>query len=101
MADLQFVRNVKLAKRERNARLQTTLFDIRDNTKQAFVNGKSLHSFTDRLKGQQKRDVLNSTLFAQLAADYQHNRESPAWYDYYVKVMSQIGYDIQDFSFTK
>ena len=34
-------------------------------------------------------------------ADYQHNHKGPVWYDYYVKVMSQIRHDIKDFSFTK
>ena len=41
-----------------------------DNTKSGSVNASSLTSFTEKLSGQGKRCPERSTLFAQLAANY-------------------------------
>ena len=74
-----------------------------DNQKQGFVDSGSLVSFTDRVKGQQKDDVLNAALFSQLAAEYQYNRETQTvqWYNYYANVMEKIGWVMQDFNFQR
>ena len=40
----------------------------------AAVDAGSVVAFTDALDGQQKADVLNSTLLAQLAANSRHDR---------------------------
>ena len=72
-----------------------------DKQKQGFVDSGSLVSFTDKVTGQQKDDVLNAALFGQLAAEYQYNRETQTveWYNLYSDVMEKIGWVMQDFEF--
>ncbi len=43
--------------------------------------------------------MLNSTLFAQLAANKQHDRQndSGAWYDRYKSVLENIGWTVPHF----
>ena len=54
-------------------------------------------TFVDGLSGQQKEDVLNSTLLAQLTANRKHDRErdTGAWYDAYRGVLEQVGWASQ------
>lgn len=70
---------------------------------QGLVDAGSLVSFTSRVKFQQKEDVLNSTLLAQLAADKQYNRNSQTedWYTFYTHVMSKVGWVLQGLKFDK
>ncbi len=77
------------------AGVSTSATQHADYAKQGFVCGGSTVSFTEHLKGQQKSDVLNSTLFAQLVADAKHSRETPEWYKEYVQVLGNIGYEIE------
>lgn len=69
--------------------------------KQGFVDSGSLVSFTDKLTGQNKDDILNSVLFCSLAADYQYNKltQTDEWYDYYGDTMEKIGWVMQNFTF--
>jgi hypothetical protein len=69
----------------------------------AAVDAGSQVSFVVGLTDQQKSDTLNSTLLAQLAASKQVNRDSDpqAWYDQYINVLSQVGWVLQNFSFTQ
>lgn len=64
-----------------------------------YVAGGSLVSFASGVSGQAQSDVLNSTLLAQLAADKKYNRqkETIAWYDYYVTVLGKIGWTLGGF----
>jgi hypothetical protein len=63
----------------------------------ASVNGGSVVSFTANLSDQNKSDVLNSTLLAQIAANKKHSRtDDPVnWYKYYFKVLTYCGWIIQ------
>lgn len=63
----------------------------------------SLVSFTNNLSVEDKQDVLDSTLLAQLAANKKFNREEQTkeWYLYYTKVLEKVGWIIQDFQFMK
>lgn len=74
-----------------------------DDKKQAFVVGGGVTAFTENVKGVTKQDILDSTLFAQLAADKQFDREKDTinWYNQYKYVLGNIGYIIQSFSFQK
>ncbi|PDO89828.1 hypothetical protein [Kosakonia sacchari] len=74
---------------------------LTDNKVSAQVNAGSLISFTERLDGQNKQDVQNSTLFAQLAADKHCNRYTAPmdWYRFYVNVLGQIGWNQPAFAF--
>lgn len=74
---------------------------LTDNQQTAQVNGGSLTSFTERLTGQHKEDVQNSTLLAQLASDKQFDRYSQPmdWYQFYVKTLGGIGWNQPGFAF--
>ena len=68
---------------------------------QGFVDAGSLVSFVDKIGKQDRYDVLNSTLLAQLAADYQFDRkkQTKEWFNYYVEVLSNVGWVLQNFQF--
>ncbi|WP_084581159.1 hypothetical protein [Sphingomonas azotifigens] len=74
---------------------------LADNQPSAQVNAGSLTSFTQRLSGENKADVQNSTLFAQLASDAAYNRytDPMAWYKKYVEVLGGIGWNQPAFAF--
>lgn len=74
---------------------------LRDSQPAAQVNAGSLTSFTQNLSGDNKADVQNSTLFAQLAADRAHSRfEKPMdWYKEYIKVLGIVGWNQPGFAF--
>ncbi|MGZ2444366.1 hypothetical protein [Sinorhizobium medicae] len=74
---------------------------LADNKQTAQVNAGSLTSFTQTLSGQNKSDVQNSTLFAQLASDRAYDRyNSPMdWYKNYINVLGQIGWNQPGFAF--
>ena len=65
-----------------------------DGKDEAFVNTGSLVSFTDKLSGEDKEDVLNSTMLAQLHANKVANRytDTIGWYKAYFDVMEKIGW---------
>ena len=47
------------------------------------------------------RKVCDDTLLAQLAADYKYDRKKQAkdWYNYYVEILSTVGWVLQGFEF--
>jgi len=63
----------------------------------ANVDAASVVTFVDGLSGQQKEDVLNSTLLAQLAANRKHDRErdTAGWYEVYRTVLEKVGWASQ------
>ena len=67
----------------------------------AQVVAGSIASFTAALSGQQLEDVQNSTLLAQLAATkkYPNKDQIEDWYNFYTKVLGEIGWILQSFSF--
>jgi hypothetical protein len=69
----------------------------------AAVDGNSIPSFVDGINGQQKDDVLASTLLAQLAANYRYNRvEDPFnWANYYSTVLENISWVVPDSQFRR
>lgn len=70
---------------------------------EAFVDKGSVVSFVAGVSGQNREDVLNSTLLAQLAADKKHNRETEVmdWYAYYTSVLGKVGWVSQGFNWQK
>ena len=104
---LSFVQNVPLADPSPHLAsvmvANVSVMTNPDHKKQGFVDSGSLVSFTDKVTGQQKDDVLNAALFGQLAAEYQYNREKQTddWYRYYAMVMEQVGWVMQDFTFSE
>ena len=98
---IEFVNNIPLA--EPTTHFGDMAGDETDKKKQGFVDKGSLVSFTEKVTGQQKRDVLNSALFAQLAAEYKFNRETQTedWYKCYGEVLEKVGWVMQGCSFQK
>lgn len=68
----------------------------------AVVDAGSLVAFTDALDDQQKADVQNSVLLAQLAASKKYDRDSDTenWYKFYRSVLEQVGWVVPTFSFS-
>lgn len=68
----------------------------------AEVNAGSLASFVEGLTDENKADVKNSTLLAQLAANYQYDRYADAfeWTKFYISVLENVGWNIPQFDFS-
>ena len=71
--------------------------------KQGFVDGGVLISFTGSISETHQSDVLNSLLFAQLAADNKYDRYQDAelWYKFFSSVLLKIGWVIGEFNFQR
>lgn len=107
MDPVAFVRSIELAEPRyqvpdglRNRTL-AKLSAPPDNKKEGYVVGGAITAFTEKVKGISKQDILDATLFAQLAADKNYNREKDTqnWYGYYRYILGNIGFVIQSFGF--
>jgi hypothetical protein len=103
---LNFINNLQLP--ASNLTLQSNLLANTttpppDDSKGGYVVDGSLVSFVAGLDSQNKSDVLNSTLLAQLAANKKYDREvqTQDWYKYYQSVLEPLGWVIQAFNFDK
>ena len=88
-SQLAFVRSLKLSK------------SLRLDSPAAKVVAGSLASFTSGLSGQRMDDVQNSTLLAQLAANekFPDQKDAVDWYNFYGEVLSNLGWNVQEFAF--
>lgn len=70
---------------------------VKEGTEQAFLADKSLVSFISEVNGQNRKDVLNSTLLAQMAANKKFPNEADIleWYKAFIDVLSKIGWNIE------
>ncbi len=70
---------------------------IKEGSEQAFLADKSLVSFISEVNGQNRKDVLNSTLLAQMAANKKFPNEEDIleWYQAFIDVLSKIGWNIE------
>ena len=109
MDPVAFVRSIELAEPRyqvpdglRNRTL-AKLGTPPDNKKEGYVVGGAITAFTENVKGISKQDILDATLFAQLASDRNYDREKDTtnWYSYYKYVLGNIGFVIQSFGFQK
>ena len=68
-----------------------------------YIVAGSLVSFVSGISAQSQKDVLNSTLLAQLAANKKFNRETQtqAWYEFYRTVLENVGWTLQGFNFSR
>lgn len=80
---------------------QTPLYSILDDTEQGYVNLGSLQSFTMALTAQEKEDVINSILLAQLTATRMYSRETEysEWYRIYVQALTKLGWMVDSYRF--
>ncbi|RYF85111.1 MAG: hypothetical protein EON98_07460, partial [Chitinophagaceae bacterium] len=71
---------------------------VKEGEDQSFLSDKSIVSFASSVNGQNRKDMLNSTLLAQLAA----NKKSPieddlkGWYARYIDVLRNIGWVVEN-----
>ena len=75
--------------------------EIADSKEEGYTNMGGLHSFTNDLSGTIKRDVLYSTLYAQVSASshYERTDQYEEWYSEYVDVLKSVGWKIESFHF--
>ncbi|HEX2535056.1 MAG TPA: hypothetical protein VHK69_15030 [Chitinophagaceae bacterium] len=71
---------------------------VAEGTEQAFISDKSLVSFVAEVGGQNRKDVINSTLLAQLAANKKFSLENDmkGWYDAFIDVLSKLGWVMEE-----
>lgn len=108
---IDFVNNVKLsipdlgplglAGADTAADAATARNDKGDSDNSSDIVAGSIVSFVAGVSGQSQQDVLDSTLFAQFAANAQYNRESQAqqWYSTYLNTLGGIAWTVQSFDF--
>jgi len=69
-------------------------WEARAQPASAYVAGACVAAFADGIYGQQREDLLHSTLLAQLAANQRHQREQDTlnWYAWYRRVLLKLGW---------
>lgn len=74
-----------------------TSLESSDDDASAYLNSRNIVSFVSGVAGQARRDVLNATLFAQLAADgeFPRMKEPKAWLNRYTDILNQIGWNLE------
>jgi hypothetical protein len=70
---------------------------IEEGKEQSFLADKSVVSFVSEVKEQNRKDVLNSTLLAQMAANkkFPDQENIIEWYGAFIDTLSKIGWNIQ------
>jgi hypothetical protein len=94
MNEIGFLENLPIAEPQKYE-------DLTAATDVVQVNLGSLCSFSEKLSAQNREDVMNSTLFAQLAANKEHDRflKPKDWYKTYFDVLGMMGWNIPIYSF--
>lgn len=84
-------------------RSRATPAAIEDDTEAAYNVKSSLMSFVSGVSAQNKSDALNSVLLAELAANKKFDKfkQTDDWYDFYTKVLSNIGWASESFQFSE
>jgi hypothetical protein len=69
---------------------------------EGYVDKGSVVAFVAGVSTQNKADVLNSTLLAQLAADKKFDREAKVldWYKFYGSVLEKVGWVVQGYNWS-
>lgn len=96
---VEALQKVRLAERPSLYAEELFMTQAPDYSKRLFVDSGSFVAVSQHVGQQATEDVINSTLFAQLAAshDYDKNTQLTQWYERYTDVMSLQGWDISDF----
>ena len=74
------------------SRLRSNMSSATDTA--CYVNYGSSQAFSSSLLAQQREDVLQSTLLAQILADEQYSREDERWYDEHFRALRAVGWSI-------
>lgn len=103
----QFVEQVRLPEYQETALKAEPLKALQTDNDGAVVDGKSVMCFVGALGPQNKSDVLNSTLFAQLVASAKYPTSDTTtaynvvgWYNSYIDTLKKLGWTFQDLSFS-
>src|SRR6186713_764177 len=76
-----------------------------DNTNEdkAYLDNKSIVSFVAGVSPENRQDILDATLLAQLAAGhlYPDPKDLKQWYEKYTEVLRNIGWSIQENEFSE
>ena len=100
-----YVKGLELASPNRLEQLQLKAgqLNLSEEPDSAAVVAGSTISFVSGVPAQLQQDVMNSALLAQLAANKAYDRETQTvnWYDKYKEVLENVGWIIQDFSFSR
>jgi hypothetical protein len=101
---LEFVSNIELLNPlEAFPRSKGPASDlVVEGEEQSFLSSKSLVSFASEVSEQNRKDILNSTLLAQLAANKKYPSEDQIldWYKEFVKVLSNLGWVVEGAEFS-
>ncbi|MCO5966030.1 hypothetical protein [Sinorhizobium meliloti] len=95
---LKFVDSIQLPERfSELERAETVPFDFDAARNQAAIVGSEIVSFVRGVTEERRRDVVNATLLAQLAADRRVGDPTDlfAWYDTYFDVLTNTGWVVQ------
>lgn len=70
---------------------------VKETGEQTFLSDKSIISFVSDVSAQNRNDILNSTLLAQLAANKTHSLESDMqqWYQAFISVLNKVGWVVE------
>lgn len=82
---------------------ESGLQDMEEGAAESYVDNKSLVSFVSEVSAQNRKDILNSTLLAQRAADkkFPDPVDVIKWYETYIDVLTNIGWVIESQDFSK
>lgn len=101
---LEYINNLQLAaSSDMPMSLPPMEATLADGVPAAYVNCGSAVAFVSGVSAVQQRDVLNSALLAQLAANHDFDREKQTdqWYGRYREVLENVGWVIKNFQFAR
>ena len=90
--DIQLKRNKSISSTVVRLSNQAPLYSVLDDTEQGYVNLGS---------AQEKEDIINSILSAQLTATRMYNRQTEysEWYRIYVQALTKLGWMVDTYRF--
>lgn len=99
--DIQLNLNLSSASSQSSPPDYASVYGTVDKTNQGFVNLGALQSFTLNLTAQEKADVIDSVLFAQLTASHMYDRETnyTEWYNVYVQALTKLGWMVDSYHY--
>jgi hypothetical protein len=99
---VKYVKNLQIENPVATFPFSKNVAPIAEGEEQTFLNAKSLVSFVSEVSGQQREDVLNSVLLAQLAANKQFPEDTQLidWYKSFSKALNNLGWTLEGKEFS-
>ncbi|HEX6334289.1 MAG TPA: hypothetical protein VFZ78_08670, partial [Flavisolibacter sp.] len=94
---LQYIKDLAIADPVAAFPRSRSLSAVAEDVEQSFINDKSIVSFVSGVSSQARKDILNATLLAQLAAKkkYPDDLQVLEWYREFINVLTTIGWNVQ------